>query len=280
MKFLVTTESGESHIIDLKTQDTKLFFDTQSRYGGCMGIYKEDEILYMAGNDNLFKFTDGNLLHRTGHKTPRPDFHHMTLYNNKIYIAGTNTNTIWVFNSKDLSHIKTIIIPPPNKNKPIGYKSNYNHINGIINHQDHFYINLNWFDGKQYGHSGIIKTDLDFKEIERFKYGWESHDFKIVNDDMFVICGTSNSTKNINHPKKSGLLINGELVFEHHYNETFCKGLYVDSEIILIGGGTIEQRNKRKYNKAVIYVLDRKTYNLIDTIKLKISGIKGITRIE
>lgn len=277
MEFLFTTESGHLHSFNLETKQSKLVFDTESRYGGCMGIIRHEGFTYVSGIDTIFKLDGSKVVGRSNKVTPRPDFHHMIMYDDHIYITATIENSIKVFN-KDLRLVSTHVFAPP-KDSEIEYKVNYNHLNGIFKQGDNFYVNLNWFTGKQYGMSGLIKTDLDFNEIGRFEYGWESHDFQIVDGKKYVICGTSGSDKEINHPAKSGILVDGELFFEHDHKKSFCKALHIDDNFVLLGGGSIEPRGTRQFNKAVLYVIDRNTFGLRETIYPEMAGIKGIVKI-
>ena len=158
----------------------------------------------------------------------------------------------------------------------VQYKHNYNHINNIIKHNDKFYINLNWFSHIQYGMSGVAVFDLEFNELERFEFGWETHEFQFIGDDMICICGSSGGDKKINHPNKGGLMINKELVFEHDGDESFCKGLCWDDEYFYLCGGEKKKLGERSGGKSIIYIVDKNDYSLVDKIILdSIANIKS-----
>lgn len=78
------------------------------------------------------------------------------------------------------------------------------------------------------------------------------------------------------HPNQSGLMVDGNLVWDHDPDESFCKGLCYDEKHIFICGGKKAKRARRKHTAGIIYVLDRNTYELVKTIEHeKIRGLRG-----
>jgi len=69
-------------------------------------------------------------------------------------------------------------------------------------------------------------------------------------------------------------MVDGELVFEHDPDESFCKGLCYDDDFIYLCGGRKMTRSKRKFSNSVIHILNKSDYSLVE--KLKIEEIKAI----
>lgn len=224
-----------------------------------------DENIYINSPNFLFSLNNKTYEIINESKPSSGEYHHMNIYDNKIYIAATRTNQIHIHNIK-LELIGTINIKPPNPKKPVQYKINYNHLNTVIKKDNKFYVNLNWFTSTQYGMSGVVVFDEDWKEIERFEMGWETHDLQFYNDDIIVICATSQPDKEINHPKRSGIMINKELVFEHDHRESFCKGLTWDDNYFYLCGGAKGVRAARMDLKGIMYIIDKKSLTLVEKI--------------
>jgi hypothetical protein len=242
-----------------------------------MGICQNDEFLFVASLRRLYKICrkSFSLQRRTRSYFPAPGFHQMNLYDGRIYTTATKRNQIWIYN-EDLQRIKKIKVAPPNPEKGVKYKVNYNHINNIVRQQGCFYINMNWLTDEQYAYSGVLKTDANFKELEKFKFAWESHDFQFVDGQMMAICSTSGKDKKILHPNTSGLMVDGELVWEHKPDESFCKALTYDDKHIYFCGGQKARREKRKNTPGLIYVIDRNSFKLVRKITDdRLKGIRG-----
>lgn len=159
----------------------------------------------------------------------------------------------------------------------IKYRRNYNHLNSVFYHNGNFHICLNWLTQKQYGPSGIAVLNSKMEEIDRFKYGWEAHNYIILENQKYVLCASSlsiaaiNSRKGIHHLHKGGLLVDGKLVFEYNPDLFFCKDFSIDKDFIYIVGGGTAKRGNRNVTNGILFVLDRK-FNHILTRKFANSG--------
>jgi hypothetical protein len=240
-----------------------------------MGICRNDGILYVASLRRIYKLMlkDFSLMSKTRAFFPSPDFHQMNCYDGRIYATATKRNQIWIFD-EDLGPKRRVKIAPPHPRKRVRYKHNYNHINSIIRNRGAFYINLNWLTDEQYADSGVLKTDEQFNELDKFKFAWESHDFQIIDGKMMAICSTSGRDKTIRHPNISGLMVEGEVVWQHDPDESFCKAFCTDEKYIYFCGGMKASRAKRKDTAGIIYLIDRKTYRL--ERKIEQDGLRGI----
>lgn len=199
------------------------------------------------------------------------EFHHFEVTEH-IYLTGTWTNEIVVVDTL-FNIIKRVPIKPP-YNGPIIYKQNYNHINNIFYNNNRFYVDLNWLN-TQHGMSGYAVLDQNMSEIGRYTFGWESHGFRIDENKRMCLCATTNKPT-VTHPKKSGLMVEEVLVFEHD-TSIFCKGLTVDKDHIYMSGGEQSDRDSRAEKDGIIFKLD-KSYNLIEKHRFKgTGGFCGIT---
>jgi hypothetical protein len=133
-----------------------------------------------------------------------------------------------------------------------------------------FYVCLNCYH-KSYGYAGYAKFDLDWNEIERRRIGWESHALSVIDGKIVNLCSSSGAIKNISHPHRAGLMVNGELVFEHNPDKYFCKDFSMDDEHIYIVGGESKKREDRGKAAGVVFVLNRK-YELLKECVLPGTG--------
>lgn len=274
-ELLLATEDGKLQIYDVDKDESRVIFTNDTGEGN-MGTYITDEHVYVACNSKVYKLDrkDWSVVKQTkryaGHS-----FHQINVYGDIIYLTVTQYNQIWLLNL-DLKIVKKITVKPP-LNKPIQYKHNYNHINNIVKEGDKFYVDLNWLSHIQYGMSGVCVYDLDFNEIERFEYGWESHEFQFIENDMICVCGSSGQDKKINHPKMGGIMINNEMVFKHDPDEAFCKGLAWDDKYFYLCGGEKRLSGDRKNGGGIIYIIDKNNYSLVKKImNPNIKNIKSV----
>lgn len=273
---LLATVNGQVVWLNTETQEYQVVFQS-SEDEPMMGICEHEDMLFVASLSRVYKIRrrDFSLLKKTRLFIPSPDFHQMNFYNGRLYATATKRNQIWIYD-EDLKLRQKIRIKPPIPNHRIKYKKNYNHINNIVKHEGAFYINLNWLNDEQYSNSGVLKTDENFNEIERFPFAWESHDFQFADGKMMAICSTSGKDKKIQHPNTSGLMMEGELVWEHNPDESFCKALCHDDRYIFFCGGQKASREKRKNTPGVIYVIDRSTFKLVKKITdNQLKGVRG-----
>ncbi len=280
-ELLLATVNGQVIRLDTDDPEPEVLYQGSGNEA-LMGICRDEEYLFVASLNRIYMFRMGDyrLLKRTRRARPSPDFHQMNIYNGLIYATATKRNQIWVFD-RGLRRSRTVKIAPPDPGKKARYKKNYNHINAIVQHEGEFYINLNWLTAEQYGDSGVLRTDPEFRETGKFKYGWESHDFQFAGDRMLAICSTSGKDKTILHPNRSGLMADGKLVWEHDPDESFCKGLCFDDRQLFICGGRKAERAARKHTAGIIYVLDKSTFELIKTIEHEqIRGLRGCLTVS
>ncbi|MEX2579350.1 MAG: hypothetical protein WD342_09850 [Verrucomicrobiales bacterium] len=199
----------------------------------------------------------------------------MCSHDGRLYVTATKLNQIWIFD-RDLQARKIHRVTPPDPARKVKYKKNYNRLNRIVRHGERFYIDLNWLTTTQFAESGVLVTDGDLNEIERFEFGWETHDFQFIDGRMVAACATSSKGKRVKHAYRSGLMVDGELAFEHDADEAFCKALCYDEQFVYLCGGRKMERKQRKNSNAVIYVLDRRDYSLVRKFEsTRMKAIKG-----
>lgn len=276
---LLATEGGQVVAFDPASGQHRCIFHS-SDDEAMMGIEIAGPHLYVASLSRLYKLRldDFSLVTSTLLYDPTPDFHQMQSYDGLLYVTATKANQVWIFD-EDLTLTLVHQVPPPDPKKPVKYKKNYNHLNNIIREGDRFYIGLNWLTTTQYASSGVLVTDADLVEIERFEFGWETHDFQFLDGKKIAICATSSKGKRVRHPYRSGLMVDGELRFEHDAEEAFCKGLCYDDEFIYLCGGRKMERRHRKNSSSIIYILHRGDYSLAGTFESsEIKAIKGAIR--
>ena len=243
---LLATEGGQVVAFDPATEQHSCVFHS-SDDEAMMGIEIAGSHLYVASLSRVYRLnlSDFSLIASTPLYDPTPDFHQMQCYDGSLYLTATKANQIWVYD-ESLRLTRVHQITPPNPKRKVKYKKNYNHLNNIVREGDRFYIDLNWLTTTQYANSGVLVTDADLNEIERFEFGWETHDFQFIDGKKAAICATSSKGKRVKHPYRSGLMVDGELVFEHDAEEAFCKGLCYDDEYIYLCGGRKMERRHRK----------------------------------
>lgn len=268
--------NGQIVRFDTETLEHRILFKSRAD-DALMGICQHGDMLFVAGQSRLFRLSleDFSLIKKTRKYVPSLGLHQMNYYDDRLYATATKRNQIWIFDNK-LRRTGKIKITPPLANQRTRYKKNYNHINNIVKYDGAFYINLNWLTEKQYAESGVLKTDTHFRELDRFEFAWESHDFQFVNGKKMAICSTSGKDKEIQHPHVSGLMVEGKIVWEHDPDESFCKALCYDEQYIYFCGGMKATRKKRKNTAGIIYQIDLNSYQLVRKITHeKLRGIRG-----
>ncbi len=276
---LLATEGGQVVALDPATREHRCVFHS-SDDEAMMGIEAAGAHLYVASLSRVYKLDlrDFSKVAQTRLYDPTPDFHQMSFVDGLLYLTATKSNQIWIFD-EDLTLTRVHQVIPPDPKRPVKYKKNYNHLNHIVREGDRFYISLNWLTTTQYANSGVLVTDTELEEIERFEFGWEIHDFQFIDGKKVAICATSSKGKRVKHVYRSGLMVEGELVFEHDAEEAFCKGLCHDDEHIYLCGGRKMERKLRRHSSSIIYQLRRNDYRLVDTLESgDIKAIKGAIR--
>jgi len=264
---IIASEGGNLYSFNEESGNIQLIFHTDEYL---MGIAQQDNIFYVSGSQRLYKIDNGSV-YCTKHFTPFVNFHHINIYENKIYVTATLVNQIWVFDL-DLNIIEKIRISPPDPRRKVKAGKNYNHINGIFLHKDKFYACLNWLD-KQWGYSGVAEFDSKFKELKRYKYGWQSHALQIINENLVTLCATTPG-KVISHPGRSGLFVDGQLVFEHS-TDVLCKDFAYNNKNYILAGGQAANRSQRKTATGHIYILDKNFKLVKELIFPSTGGFKG-----
>ncbi|MDA8908873.1 hypothetical protein N9I65_01715 [bacterium] len=275
-KLMLATEGGQVVQFDSVTRKYEVVFRCSAEEA-MMGIEIVGNNLFVASLSRIYKLSLPSFekICETEFYEPTPDFHQMQFYDGLLYVTATKNNQIWMYD-ENLELQRTHQVIPPRPRWKAKYKRNYNHINNIIEHEGRFYINLNWLTKVQFASSGVLVTDLDMNEIERFEFGWETHEFQFLDGRKVAICATSSKGKRIKHPRHSGLMVDGELVFEHDVEEAFCKGLCYDEDRIYVCGGRKVERKMRKLSSSIIYILNRHDYSLIEKYEnTEIKAIKG-----
>ncbi len=191
-----------------------------------------------------------------------PQFHHMKLYQNKLYVAVTGRNEIWEL-SENLDLLGRLIIHP--------HIEDYHHMNNVYFDGKYYYVCLARYM-KDLGPGGFAKFDENWVEIERQSLGWESHGLCVIEGKFYHLCSSSGVLKSpIFHPHRAGLMVNDELVFEYDADKYFCKDFSIDDQHIFIAGGEIKQRAERKNAKGVVFQLNRQ----FDLMKMHIIPQSG-----
>jgi len=278
-ELLLATEGGQTVLFDPLTKRHEVVFRCSAEEA-MMGIEIVGDHLFVASLSRIYKLAlpHFELVTQTELYDPTPDFHQMQCYDGTLYVTATKENQIWMFD-ENLGEPRIHQVEPPNPRRRAKYKKNYNHLNNIVRHEGRFYIDLNWLTQTQYADSGVLVTDGALDEIERFAFGWETHDFQFIDGRRVAICATSSRGKKVRHPWRSGLMVEGELVFEHDPDEAFCKALCYDDERIYVCGGRKRERKMRKFSNSILYILDRGTYELIERYEdTDIKAIKGAIR--
>ena len=279
---IIAAEGGNLYRYDFLHDRLQLLFEEKNKET-LMGLARVGQHLFVGAKTKVYRFNfnqhdlsgdfkcSEEFLKRVFSKSKREaGFHQMSVVNGHFYITATGFNEILKMDL-DLNLVKAFKIKPPRRFFPIRYKWNYNHLNNIFFHNDHFYVCLNWLTSSQYGPSGVAVLDKNLKEVERFEYGWETHNFSIINGKRFVLLGSSGAIKPIGHIHKAGLMVDGEIVFEHSPDKFFCKDFSVDDNYIYIVGGSVNTREQRNEGEGVVFVLDR-NYSLLEKKTFPDSG--------
>lgn len=232
-----------------------------------MGLAWHEDTLFAGAKSKIYTVRDKKEVSCKEYNA-RADFHQCSIHDGRLYMACTSINQIWEL-GLDLALLTRRKITPPLGGKP-RYKVNYNHLNSVICHDGKFYVCLNWLTEKQYGPSGVAVLDGNWEELERFEYGWEAHAFQLVDGQKYVLCGSSNRIKPVNHPHRAGLMVEGKLVFEHE-TDVFCKDMLVTPKCIYIVGGGVGGRESRNRRDGHLFILDRQ-FELLDEVSFDRSG--------
>ena len=247
--------------LDMRTgQLTKAF--QQPERETMMGLVRRGDVLYVGGKNFIHAMKiEGRTLvevyRSQNFQVSQPMFHQMDIVQDRLYVAATGTNEVYEFDL-DLKLVEKHLVMPPQPDKPVVYKGNYNHINNVFHYKDRFYVCCNWYTQHQHGLSGVVVFDEIWREQRRFNYGWETHGFCVLQGKKHCLFGSpaKKSGKSINHPHAAGLMVDGEPVFEHDPDECFCKALAFDGGYYYLAGGGLAERAERRFVDGYIFVLD------------------------
>lgn len=270
---VMASEGGKLyHYVPAKDSLVLLFKDDRNE--PMMGLEREGEFLFLAGKSRIYKFKEGKIIKTFSNEDkPDPEFHQMTIINNFLYVTVTRRNEIWKFDL-GLNQYENYKIDPPDRHSPVIRNRNYNHLNNIFYHNKRFYICLNMLN-KPNGVSGVCVLDDNMKEVDRFEYGWETHNFIILDNKKYVLTASASVLKIVGHVHKGGLLVDGKLVFEYNPDLYYCKGLSIDENYIYIVGQTIKRREDRKFADGILFVLDRDFKPVFERIFILSGGFGG-----
>jgi len=194
-QLLLATEGGQVVAFDTDLKTHTVVFQC-SDDEAMMGLEIYNHHVFVASLSRIYKLKlyDYSLVKKTEWYQPSPDFHQHQFYDGYLYTTITKRNQIWIYD-EDLRLVKIHDIEPPFPWRKVQYKENYNHINNIVKHNEKFYVNLNWLTHVQYSTSGVAVYDQEFNFLEKFPYGWETHDFQFINGKRMAICATSSTGK-------------------------------------------------------------------------------------
>jgi hypothetical protein len=192
-----------------------------------------------------------------------PGLHQLNCYGASLYVTATSWNEIWTLDL-DLQLKKRIPLEP--------YVLNYHHVNNVFCDGANYYVCLNKYRGRP-GLGGYAKFDLAWNEVERRAMGWESHALSVIDGHVMQLCCYSwRSLGCKEHPKRAGLMVDGEFVFDYDPQEYFCKDFSVDDDHIYIVGGSNTSREQRASAVGVVFILNRQ-FQLLE--RYKIAGLGG-----
>ena len=203
-QLLLATEGGQVVAFDTATREHRCVYQSSDNEA-MMGIEAVGPHLYVASLSRVYqlRLDDFSKVAQTRLYDPTPDFHQMSFVDGFLYLTATKDNQIWLF-EPDLRLARIHQVTPPDPRRKVEYKKNYNHLNHIVREGDRFFVSLNWLTTTQYANSGVLVTDADLEEIERFEFGWEIHDFQFLDGKKIAICATSSKGKRVKHPYRRG----------------------------------------------------------------------------
>jgi hypothetical protein len=271
---LITSASGHLYKFDPQTDRVYSIFKDIFSNGYLMGVARKDNDLFLSGNRKIYKFE------MIGDKlTPKsfaedlvasPEFHHIKVYDNKLFVTSTRANNVFVHEVSNLNLITDF-----------GFEKNpYYHLNTIFRYDDNYYVNANQSNGK-FSMSSVIVFDNDFKEIDRFEYGWQTHGFSIIGGRKYALCGYSkiHDDKEVSHPRVGGFMIDGELVIEFSPNFFFKDFSVSDKYIYIVGSGSAE-RESRQTAGGVLLIFDHELNNMRESIFPNVGEFKGCLLLD
>ena len=269
----VTTQAGTVLEIDLEENKVLSKWDSKENRN-ILGIQRIDNILYVCTQSKLYKLELPSYKKLKRKRFRDNSFHHIMIRDGFIYLTSTAKNAIIRVNMK-FRKKKIFYIDPPIKDEPVIWKKNYNHLNNICYYKGKYYIDLNWLTTTQFSDSGVAVLNEDFEEIDRFKFGWQTHCFCWIEDKKHALCATTNKEE-AQHPLKSGLMVEGDLVFDHgldYYSKYFLK----DENHYYIFAGETGKREDRGKHDGIVFILDN-DYNLVKKHEFpKTGGFSGAT---
>ncbi len=223
-----------------------------------MGIARTNEDSMVVGNKDSIWLLGGEHK-KLSLNDERFSLHHIKPFGKKLLAACTGRDELLVL-SDDLTIEHVIDLQSRLKGRTKEGFSDFYHANAACYRNGLIYIDLNHYYGED--RSGVLVLDEQFKKVDEFQYGWETHGLTRIDSSLYALCG--NSWKDLDHPDRAGLFVDGELVFEHDPNEIFCKDFSIDEDYVYLVGGDVCRRQGRTEADSVLFLLDREDFQLIE----------------
>lgn len=207
-----------------------------------MGIAREHTNLYFANHDEIYRLNYREKIFDKIFKANETKyFHHIKVKDKTIFITSTATNSILTYDliSQDITNINI----KPGEN---------NHINSIFIQDDLYYITLNKAKSGVTGYSSIVVLDSNYKVVDEFQHGWQSHGFCILNGISYSLCGYWEEQKDLDQPKYACILVDGEVEYIFEKGE-FFKDISLGVNHIYVCGGKVSERDKRVNSDGILY---------------------------
>lgn len=292
----ITSESGRLLAFDTETaQLDTLYQDIE--HESLFGIACEEDQMYLCGATSL---TSGRLtthgfelqrrevpfqpllrgearrlvrwiwsrlgFHARAIRYERPGLHQMNFYGDRLYVAASSWNEIWVVDPS-LRILERIPLHP--------HRLDFYHLNNVFCDGRSFYVCLNRYDGRS-GIGGYARFDLEWTEILRQPIGCETHALSVIDGNIVTLCCVSwRSDSAPQALRQAGLMVDGALVFEYDHDQYFCKDFSMNTDRIYIVGGTATDRSKRAFADGVLFVLDRSYRLLTKHVFSEFGGFNG-----
>ncbi len=253
--------------IYLMSQSGNVYFYNWSEFGCLemfsipprgMGLTLTGDGHMAVGNKNEVRVLDGDGEQKFDAGDERYGFHHIKPYGEKLLVAATGRDEIIVL-SADLEVEDVINLQKLLRGHVVDGFTDFYHANAACYRDGLIYVDLNHYYGED--RSGVLVLDESYDKVDEFQFGWETHGLTRIDGSLYALCG--NSWKDLNHPYRAGLFVDGELVFDHDPNEVFCKDFSVDEDYIYLVGGDVCRRSGRTEADSVLFLLDR-DFNLLE----------------
>lgn len=192
--------------------------------------------------------------------------HQIMAYENNLYVANTGKNCLSIYDY-DLNLIRDVY--PSGKKWDIttdGIK--HDHFNSIyIAGSDLYFLAHN--HGKKSSVWKLDKESLNTRAILETN-AYYAHNIWHEENDLMICNSREGSVYNVDLGKE---------VWKSPEARVLTRGVALSDDYVFIGRSEYGTRKSRKVSNGGVYVLDRKTYKMLDLIKLKGSGVVYELRI-